>query len=350
MVQKKTFLVESTKQSPNESSLPSRDFDFIVYKIMKNILELIGLNIITPPHKPSVMSVLYGCGVLMGFSFQMNTILFMEKKLQMHGLAFISVIIQGNCKFFTCLYYAAFFGKKVAFLRDVYRQIERRRPHQSGRKYNEQLDILRRWMRNYRSLEIFYFFLILVGAFAFLPYPLYSTVVLKEIEFPIAIMIPLLDPYASTRVVAFTWVFQVVMLLCGVVGLLGADSLIMLHVLHICPLSELISQKMETMGNHLKRLNRAGEDRNNRTTREFLHNCLKNHNEYVQYCDGMRVHYYNIFTMEIFSNFTSMCLLLYMMMWMTWFPLYAMFLLMFLKTLAVCTMGTLIEMKVRHAI
>lgn len=323
---------------------PKTDFDFVVYTFLALFLKCIGLNVISARFRPGGMSILYATAICTGCAFEVYTITCLDAEIRMQGISIIGLIFQGVLKYFNyllngCMNASNVWSDAVNFLDAVYVQCE------SGGTWTQRT--LKRWMRNYRIMSIGYLCMVCITVLTYFMYPAYSLIVWRENAFPMPLMVPLLD--ARTAVgIAVNWTFQLGMITCAGVGLIGGDLLMVLLMQQICPLSAILCEKLRSMGAGLVRAGRRGDQRGDRRTREFLHNCLHMHKEFVHYMRSIAANYYWIFSMEILSNFMSMCYIMYAMMVMQWPVLYSMFVGFTLKTFYVCAVGTMIEMHVRE--
>lgn len=175
---------------------------------------------------------------------------------------------------------------------------------------------------------------------------MYAYVKHGEIELLAPIQLPGIDSTGGQGLLIH-WVYHVIMIFCGAsIGLVCSDLMMVLLILHSCAMADILCFKLRTMGDQLCKLERWRQPRGDPATSQFLHQCVRLHQDYVWYIGYMAENYYLIFTVEVMSNFLTLCMSLYVLMLIEWYPLYGLIVLMVVKTFYLCVLGTIVELQV----
>lgn len=255
----------------------------------------------------------------------------------------MAIPYQGLLKFLTfIIQYKPIHENCINFLYSVYSACDKK-PDQNYE--TKELRLINHWALKFKLL-----FKVLTCSLTFIVitdhvvYPLVMNVIFDRNEFPAPIYLPYLDHEVFfDRVIL--WVCHLLMILSVYFGFIGADIMIVMISLHVCPLTLIIGIKLRRLGAALRRHpNIASRS----ATKAYLRNIIQMHQEFVAFISGVSKLFYYVFIMDILSNFVSMVLALFGVLYLTWFPMYLMFCMFMGKTFLLCMLGTVVQHYVRY--
>lgn len=314
-------------------------------------MAICGFGVTSPSFRTNYRTVMYVIIMLSGSIFQWHTIITGDREMAMKGLTLAVLPLQGYCKFTSYLWKASEYAGMVQFLEKIYRQCEKTSVQGDEPGEFREVTVLRPWIGRYLNVMKFYGVMAVLTVFIFFSLPVYSILFLHKNEFMYPIFLPGVDTESMSGIIS-TWVYQLILILATSFGLLACDLMMVVLIMHSCAMADILCGKLQRMGEHLRGLQRwrlSNASRGGRPdadTRVFLHNCVRAHQEYVFFLGQLSEKYYVTMTLEILTNFMTMCLLMYVLMQMMWLPLYGLCLLFVMKTFYVCAIGMIVEIYV----
>lgn len=327
--------------------LPSQTFDFMFGNVLQSVLRLCGAGVLVHGFRPNISTVVYGLVIAFGIVCQFYTIFFMGSFYRLVCLPTMFVVPQGIMKFYVYLRNADYMADQVQMLRRFYRQCEgvASCDAHGQNTYHPEMPIVLRWINYFKLMIVLFITMVVVCSLVCIAYPAMVFIVDGRIEFALYIFVPFV-PNDTTQGVIANWVAQLLLLSATAAGLICADLVMVLLILHICTMSDVLCGKLTLMSGVLD--GRRLENRNRETAagHEFLCQCIRLHQDFGTYLNGLADVFFTTFTAEVSTNFVSMCVTLLALMQLSFFPLYSYMVLFMVKTFLVCTLGTVVDIYV----
>lgn len=226
---------------------------------------------------------------------------------------------------------------KFDYLRGVYKGCERSR---SARL------ICDTWGGRFRLLAKIYFIAIASAVISYILMPLPLYLATHAVDPVLTTPLPGID--IDTKSGYWTANFiHTCSLLMAAVTMISSDLTIVILTLHVCLMSDVFVSKLNELEEHLDNTDKNHERNYGRVTRGHLCEVVRLHQEICAYETDIAKMFYLMFLIDVLLDWSAMCLCLFAAMVMTWGPLYAEFIGMFLRLMYSCATGTLVEIYVR---
>lgn len=334
----------------SEYVLPSVRFNFIFDTFLQTVLRICGVNVLSPTYRPGLKTIRYISLIVLGTVCQLYTIICLDLERRLICLSTVFITPQAVLKFFTYTQKSRFFSKQLEVLRAFYRQCEAVTGYDKHGhcQFKPELAILDRWMAYFRLLLLLFGAILLILIAFCLGYPSIVYITQRRIDAILPIYLPAVR-FDTTGGILANWLSQLMLLGATVFGLAGTDIVMALFNMHCCLMCEVLCTKLDTMASTMRRRRLTMDFAHARTDGAYLRQCIQLHQALCAYVAGLADVYYPIYSMDIMSNFISMCVVLFLQMQVSYFPLYSYMVLFFVKTFVLCAMGTIVDIYVSNS-
>lgn len=310
--------------------LPSVYVHHLFFDLMYVFTYPLGCEYMKPSHKPSFRTVVFLLSMSSGILCQLYTILTYDREMVLLCSTTMAVAWQGITKVYEFVFNFRKMRATVLFLYRMSRQCDTQPIEQQ---------ILVSWSRKFEWCIRVFTAVVMGACICFCMLPLFLFVTTGKWELMLPIFVPGCDENTVPGFVVHTMV-QLNLLFVSGFGLLGADLTIFLLTIYVCPLSDLLMYKLRTLGDMLVMWPSAVAGR---PTSQYVNAIVRMHMEYIMFMETMSHLWYKVFIFEIMLNGISMCLIIFVLTQYTWFPLYLFWGMFFVKTFAVCAIGTMVD-------
>lgn len=325
------------------SSQPSAHLHDIFYRISRVFIVGIGCDYLRPAyrrHQPQPLCV--AAAMLFSAAGFVYTLATQEQRTRLQCASLAPLCLQGLAKYALLTAQAAQMRACVEHLMRIHRQCDR------SADAAERETLVRWSLRLKRLITVCVAFVfVLIGSFCTWPLWVRATTGVWELLLPV--LLPWSWPPAAARdatllVYAVQTAYNLVHVYLSAVGLLAADLTFFLHVLHVLPLTAVLEGKVRALGEAVRARPRLARTRE---CTAALNNCIRMHADYGEYLGRVADIYYGVVIVEVVLDALSMCLVMFVLRQMVWFPLYLFWVCFMLKTLVACALGTVVDYCVR---
>lgn len=322
----------------------SQHFHDMFHTIAK-ILYCIGMDFLDPNYMVNSRMVLFFVGAILSVILSVYTIGFLDYNTRLKCLTLAPTILQGLLK-------SIVFSRNAKLLRSALNQINHIYDQCDGQAAEER--ILIPWVRIMVLVSKGFRFVMVLVLGAFFLLPIFSYYVLGEKDVLLPLMMPYLDMDTYWGYIGQISVQTYFLVLAGL-GIVSAELSIFTFIIQVGPMSDLLILKLDMLQNRCsdqagpsgQRVDFVqGETKARVENRDFLHNIVKMHVEYIQYMNLIMGIFYEILLVEMLMNAVSLCLLMFLLMQMFWMPLYSYLLMFVIKTFTYSLLGTCVEIYV----
>lgn len=311
--------------------LPSENLHYIFHNILTKFLRLFCINYINPAYsRKSIGTIIVAFLMVVGLGFIAYTLIVADSEIKLQCMTLIPVACQGIIKYYVFTKQAGILRVHVDILYGIYKQCD---------VHEVEAVCLNIWARIFkRVINIFIITVSLcVAGFCFLPPYIY--LITGEWTAMVPIQLPYIDvgTFSGYLVLLF---YHISLIIITTVGGLAFDLSLCMQILHVCPLSNVIILKLRKLKNEL--IDFPDYARRRETT-VFLNNIICMHKEYFLYMKSLSDVYYVVILLEVLLNGICMCLVIFVLLQISWFPLYMFFNVFMLKTLITCALGTICD-------
>lgn len=327
--------------------LPSKIFEFLFGTVLQNLMSVSGLNVLDPAYRCGYLTAIMFVTIFSGIFCQFYTILYMDYVQRVLCLSTIFIIPQAFVKLTSFIQNPRFFAEQVQTLRRFYQQCEAVSSKTADGRltYHPEMTIVQQWATLFKNIFAIFVITVIITVVICLSYPIYVFVVDGRAVFFLPVFVPGVA-YDTFGGMVVMWSFHTLMLCISAIGVIVFDLLMAMLILHVCTMSDVLCGKLESMSDVLQlrripaRPNGVGEER------AFLRQCLRLHQAYCVYVSGLADMYYGTFTTDILTNFISLCVMLFVQMFIEFFPIYCFMIVFLIKTFLVCLLGELVDIYV----
>lgn len=311
--------------------LPSEHIHHIFNQMLVIFLRMLGVNYIDPTYnRKNPWTIFIASGMLMGIMAGVYTLIFLDSDTRMKCMSLFPIGLQGIIKYQMFTTSAHIHRSHVSILKGIYTQCD---------LHEQEAVVLCVWARIFKRV-IKSFVICVVTAtcgFCIVPPFLYFTTG----EF--TILLPFILPYFSLNTFPGYGVqimFQILIISISAIGVLSADLSLFMQILHVCPLSKILVLKLRRLESMLTDFPDFSQ---RRQTTTFLNNYIRMHKEYFMYIKSMADAFYITILVEVMLNGLCMCIVIFVLLQISWFPLYMLWITFMTKTLITCALGTISE-------
>lgn len=310
--------------------LPSEHQRHLFYTVLAKYSVVIGIGYMMPGYRANWRTFIYIAFCLLTMFLQYYTVLTSDRETALRCITMLAIGWQGLTKLYSFVQNAHKLRMFVEYVNAVALQCDRTL---------YEATLLIGWSRRFALIERIFSCIIFLTSATFwsvLPY-----VYVTSGEW--ILLLPIKLPYFGYAV---QLLFQAMVIIVVQTGLLCSDLSTFMIVAQVFPLAELLMHKLRVLGGNLVDGVAMADERQRRQTREYLHNIVRMHTEFFVYVRSLSETFYLVFIVEILFSAISMCILFFVLMQITWFPLYMFALLFFVKALYTCILGALVEIYV----
>lgn len=207
---------------------PYERFSWIFYKFIKPISVWLGLNFLEPPMKVDLRTAIHFSGSTSLTVFFLCMMATRDTITVIKATTIMGLCLQGFTKFLTFYLMNGTLLESVSFIERIYKS--NRTPNQL------RYQMLDRCSRFFHQLCRFFIRLAAVNVVALLSAPVLQYWLTGRSDAPLPIYVPFVDE-SSTKGYVVNMGYSMFLVLLGIVGSLGADSMQIMLVLHMWPMS-----------------------------------------------------------------------------------------------------------------
>lgn len=314
--------------------LPSEYLQYFFFTLLYRLSYFVGIEYMLPSYHISGRTLFFCAGIVSGLVAQGFTLLTKDRMQMLQCSTITALVLQGIVKFFVFLANTRILFDQVAYLQRVYQQCDHH--------WFEAMQ-LNAWAKMSKKGVVGFLIVVVSTVAGFCALPLYLYARNGRMELLLPLIMPGLDENTTSGFIGLT-MCHIVFTMMTSVGIAAGDSSIFLFIVQICPLSNILIQKLQLLNEslqvtevdmrpvHVQRRHRA-----------FLHNIVQMHVEFVEYVGSISDVFYEVFMVEILFDGIGMCLIIFVQMQEVWFPLYMFWIAYFFKTFFVCALGTMTD-------
>lgn len=318
------------------TSSPIQLFNTIFYKRILFYQKCVGCDALTENFRPNFVTAFF-CGMVVLFMLCNGyTLATYDTMTRLKCMAIFGLGIQGFSKFPTIILYSTDIYALVAFLRSIYQ----------GNRQTMQpaYAVLRRWASIMSAVMRLGSMVIIVATLLFVPESWLESVRDGHRVPMLNTMVPGVRVGGDGNWPGYVAVygFHAVLVFLGATGTCAVDMLLVMLVIHLCPMAEIFAQMLQDLRQTLRQTERESFLKSPKF-RVYFRNILLVHREFTGYLRTIANVYFFVFFAEIYSDALSLCVLIVCYIHIDWIAIYPLWVLFVSKLFAYCFLGTIAQ-------